>query len=372
MHNAAASAVLPFKQMSKLSSLSRAWSLERGLLDFNSVTWVSKLCLQYNMSYPDFASSFWFHLTYRLGMENVDAAAQLCSCVFAGNVPMLRQLLKAGADPNSSDYDKRTALHISAADGNLAAVSLPAFVSIRWGSCWHMFGYTFSQKSTKYFWFLQAVSSQTKVLVEEASADVCLEDRWGSTALVSEIRSRFWHLQYDNCIEGCPVILLTLKNYLIPNLVNTDLVNTVCSDWMLTVSENKARTYIKYVYLICIFCTCHTDFWLMNYLSISLIYRTKPAESVHKPLSITLRKGLHVKCMKRPCTNTKSEVQRNCCKHAQMEISKKQGIYWRGGVSPNSADYDGRTGLMLAAGKGLKVTCLLCMPGSLNRIGSRI
>jgi ankyrin repeat protein len=35
-----------------------------------------------------------------------------------------RRLLRCGADVNAGDYDARTALHVAAADGNLAAVKL--------------------------------------------------------------------------------------------------------------------------------------------------------------------------------------------------------------------------------------------------------
>lgn len=50
-------------------------------------------------------------------------AALLCKCVFEGKIDMLKSLLRAGANSNSIDYDKQTALHIAAADGNLPAVS---------------------------------------------------------------------------------------------------------------------------------------------------------------------------------------------------------------------------------------------------------
>lgn len=59
----------------------------------------------------------------RLGGQGVRVAARLCTAVFEGDLPLLRRLLEAGAPPDACDYDKRTALHISAAEGNLAAVS---------------------------------------------------------------------------------------------------------------------------------------------------------------------------------------------------------------------------------------------------------
>jgi hypothetical protein len=57
-------------------------------------------------------------------MSPVMTASQLCTAVFDGDMPLLRRLLHAGASPNVGDYDKRTALHIAAADGNLPAVSV--------------------------------------------------------------------------------------------------------------------------------------------------------------------------------------------------------------------------------------------------------
>ena len=51
-------------------------------------------------------------------------AAQLCTCVFEGNLPLLRRLIRAGAAADAGDYDKRTALHIAAAEGNTAAVKI--------------------------------------------------------------------------------------------------------------------------------------------------------------------------------------------------------------------------------------------------------
>lgn len=47
---------------------------------------------------------------------------QMCACVFDGDLVMLRRMLRAGADPNAADYDKRCALHIAAVEGNLTAV----------------------------------------------------------------------------------------------------------------------------------------------------------------------------------------------------------------------------------------------------------
>jgi ankyrin repeat protein len=51
------------------------------------------------------------------------SAAHLCTAVFEGDMLLLKHLIMAGVNVNSGDYDKRTALHIAAADGNLGAVS---------------------------------------------------------------------------------------------------------------------------------------------------------------------------------------------------------------------------------------------------------
>lgn len=60
-------------------------------------------------------------------MGGVATAAHLCTAVFDGDLQLLRRLLRAGANPNAVDYDKRSALHIAAADGNLPVVSLYHF-----------------------------------------------------------------------------------------------------------------------------------------------------------------------------------------------------------------------------------------------------
>lgn len=74
--------------------------------------------------------------------SSVEQAAVLCTAVFDGNLPLLRRLLTAGVSVDAGDYDQRTALHISAAEGNLQAVRL---------------------------------------LVEEGGAGIEVRDRWGNT-----------------------------------------------------------------------------------------------------------------------------------------------------------------------------------------------
>lgn len=57
----------------------------------------------------------------RLCMVESFAASTLCQAVFDGDVTLLRRLLDAGTPVNASDYDKRTATHIAAAEDNLSA-----------------------------------------------------------------------------------------------------------------------------------------------------------------------------------------------------------------------------------------------------------
>eukprot|EP00884_Botryococcus_braunii_P021334 jgi/Botrbrau1/7885/Bobra.9_2s0059.2 len=85
----------------------------------------------------------------KIGQEEVKMAADLCTCVFECDLPLLRRFLQAGANPNSGDYDQRTAMHIAAAEGNVAAV---------------------------------------RVLVDDGKADIGVKDRWGATPLDEAIR----------------------------------------------------------------------------------------------------------------------------------------------------------------------------------------
>jgi ankyrin repeat protein len=59
-------------------------------------------------------------------MTPSDTASLLCNLIFRG--PEARRLLgayiAAGADVNAADYDKRTPLHVAAAEGDFEAVGL--------------------------------------------------------------------------------------------------------------------------------------------------------------------------------------------------------------------------------------------------------
>ena len=81
-----------------------------------------------------------------------DPATELCEAAAKADVDRLRWLVREkGYDVNSSDYDKRTAIHLACSEGNLAVI---------------------------------------KVLIEELGADHSPQDRWGGTPLNDAIRHR--------------------------------------------------------------------------------------------------------------------------------------------------------------------------------------
>ena len=86
-------------------------------------------------------ASILLHNGGELSMSESLAASTLCQAVFDGDITLLKRLLNASIQVNASDYDRRTASHIAASEGNTAAL---------------------------------------KLLVE-AGADLSLEDRWGNT-----------------------------------------------------------------------------------------------------------------------------------------------------------------------------------------------
>jgi glutamate dehydrogenase len=95
-----------------------------------------------------------------------------------GNVELLKQLLDDGGDPNVTDYDKRTPLHLAAAEGHLEVC---------------------------------------KYLVEQKKANVNALDRWGHTPLTEAIKNRFFIVaQY-----------LRSKGGIVANH-DTDLVTALC------------------------------------------------------------------------------------------------------------------------------------------------
>ncbi|GFH26632.1 potassium channel AKT2, partial [Haematococcus lacustris] len=60
-------------------------------------------------------------------------ATRLCRAVGSGDLPLLARLLRARADPCAADYDRRTAAHIAAAEGNQAALQLLLSVPAAFG-----------------------------------------------------------------------------------------------------------------------------------------------------------------------------------------------------------------------------------------------
>ncbi|GAX74508.1 hypothetical protein CEUSTIGMA_g1957.t1 [Chlamydomonas eustigma] len=81
----------------------------------------------------------------------VEDAKKLCSAVFVGDLPQVKRLLRCGLSVDAGDYDKRTALHIAAAEGNLTIV---------------------------------------RVLVEGGNANIEVKDRWGFSPLDEAMRVR--------------------------------------------------------------------------------------------------------------------------------------------------------------------------------------
>ena len=83
-------------------------------------------------------------------LHNAQKAAYLCKVVYEGRTDELRRLLRAKADANVTDYDRLTALHVAAAEGNAPAARL---------------------------------------LLEEGRADALLADRWGRTPLDTALKA---------------------------------------------------------------------------------------------------------------------------------------------------------------------------------------
>eukprot|EP00542_Grammatophora_oceanica_P002284 CAMPEP_0194062106 /NCGR_PEP_ID=MMETSP0009_2-20130614/76511_1 /TAXON_ID=210454 /ORGANISM="Grammatophora oceanica, Strain CCMP 410" /LENGTH=110 /DNA_ID=CAMNT_0038713695 /DNA_START=25 /DNA_END=357 /DNA_ORIENTATION=- len=92
----------------------------------------------------------------QLCMPDSMAASILCQAVYDGDIILLKRLLKAKIQVNAADYDKRTAAHIAAAEGNAAAI---------------------------------------KVLAEHG-ADLTLEDRWQNT-VKSEVKRSNTRVLFD-------------------------------------------------------------------------------------------------------------------------------------------------------------------------------
>ena len=67
-----------------------------------------------------------FEYRAELCLPESQAASILCQAVFDGDILLLKRLLQAGINVNARDYDKRTAAHVAAAEGNVAAIRVLA------------------------------------------------------------------------------------------------------------------------------------------------------------------------------------------------------------------------------------------------------
>ena len=85
-----------------------------------------------------------------LSLSDYQSANTLCQIVYDGDNALLQRFIKAKIQVNASDYDKRTAAHVAASEGNLTAL---------------------------------------KLLVE-AGADLSLKDRWGNNVRSEAVLSK--------------------------------------------------------------------------------------------------------------------------------------------------------------------------------------
>lgn len=67
-----------------------------------------------------------FEYGAELCMKESLAASVLCQAVYDGDILLLKRLLRARIQVDAGDYDKRTAAHIAAAEGNVAAIRVLA------------------------------------------------------------------------------------------------------------------------------------------------------------------------------------------------------------------------------------------------------
>ncbi len=54
---------------------------------------------------------------HKAALDAPDPAGSMCQAAAVGNVEAVRRFVENGVDPLVGDYDKRTALHIAAAEG---------------------------------------------------------------------------------------------------------------------------------------------------------------------------------------------------------------------------------------------------------------
>ena len=60
----------------------------------------------------------------QLGLDEVSTSSELCELAKRGATDRLSLILSCSAEVNAKDYDKRTALHLAASEGNVPIVKL--------------------------------------------------------------------------------------------------------------------------------------------------------------------------------------------------------------------------------------------------------
>lgn len=113
----------------------------------------------------------------RLCMPESLAASVLCQAVFDGDILLLKRLIRAGIQVDAADYDKRTAAHIAAAEGEEELIQIGSLSN-------------FLEISHPRFSLLGFVGNVAAIRVlAENGADLTLEDRWRNTVMDEAKRS---------------------------------------------------------------------------------------------------------------------------------------------------------------------------------------